>query len=166
MSCNCYFRRIINCFSVKICKLFCTCRFFFSQLKCRMLKKILLGYKNIFSNIFQVLLLLCACFAIGFAFVFPLWLLASKNSSIYSIFVVVFATIILLFFLIKKILKSGIKAFLIFCLKFLVIFSGVFASIKLVLIGKMIFSIPVLLLTVFLWGFLSFAIKPKNGLKS
>lgn len=128
-----------------------------------MIKKILKGYGEFFSHILKILLLVALCLLIGAAFVFPLWFFASSSPKAYTFFVLCAAGIILIFSLFKKIRKEGAKHFLLFAARLLIIFAGIYASVKLILNGFAPFSIPVILLTLFLYGFLTFAVREKKS---
>lgn len=123
------------------------------------LKKIFDGYKEIFSSAAKIFLLLLFCAASGALFVFPLWYFASNLPETYTLCMLVLAASIFIFLSVKKIRKNGIRNTIIFLLKFLIIALTVSAFIYLVLSGRRFFTIPLLLLSFFVWGLVSFILK-------
>lgn len=122
-----------------------------------MLKIIIKGYSQILSSIIKVLVLLAICAAIGAAFVYPLWYFATEHSRIYTLSIIILIFCIFIYMIIKNIRINGFKSFLFTCLKFIVIAGGLTGFIYLVLNGKRFLSIPLIILMLLLWGFLSFS---------
>ena len=124
-----------------------------------MIKKILLGYKSILSSVFKILFLLFLCALTGAVFVFPLWYFASKLPQTYTLCMLAAVLFCAVFFTVSKIRKSGMKSILIFLLKLFTVALTLFLSVYLILNGKRLFTVPVIIAALFVWGLISFVFR-------
>lgn len=123
-----------------------------------MIRKIIKGYGTIFSSIGKISLLLILCAVLGGAFVFPLWKFATAAPEIYTAAALSIIFFLVLFLLIKRIKKNGIKNFLIHFSKILVTLAGISGCICFVIYGKRIFALISVFMAVLLYGIISFGI--------
>ena len=121
-----------------------------------MIKKIILGYKNIFLGAAKLLLLLLLCTGAGALVVFPLWKFATVSPRAYTVFVLVIAAAAAIFLIAGKIRKSGIKSFAKTLLKIAIIAGGLSLCVALVMAGKRFFALPILLAMIFFYGLVAF----------
>jgi len=126
-----------------------------------MLKKLLNAYKDIFSSSFKTFLLILLCAVLGAVFVYPLCYFATNNPKLYTISLISIAAVFFIFLIFNKIKKSGLKRFLFYVLKLLIIASSIYGIIAVVLCGKRILIIPIIILSLFLYGFVSYTQKEK-----
>ena len=141
-----------------------------------MLQKIIKGYGNLLLSILKVLVLILLCCVCGFILVYPLWKLAVTNPNLYSIISFIFFAVLLAYFTGRKIYtyinKSNpdksekhkrviklVKGLL----KVLLFISGLVGIIYFIMIGKLIFSLAILVFLVFLYGFFSFGTKKNEN---
>ncbi len=128
-----------------------------------MLKKIAKGYGNLLGTVGKLGVLLVVCAILGCAVVFPLWKFATSAPKIYTTVVLVCMIFAALIFFVKRAKSVGIRQFLASVLKFVVFIGGIVAIIALVLAGKRFFAIPALILTVALYGIVSFGFGRKSS---
>ncbi|MBO5236850.1 MAG: hypothetical protein J6B32_07055 [Spirochaetaceae bacterium] len=141
-----------------------------------MLQKIIKGYGNLLLSILKVLVLILLCCVCGFILVYPLWKLAVTNPNLYSIISFIFFAVLLAYFTARKIytyinksnpdksekhkrvikLVNGL-------LKVLLFISGLVGIIYFIMIGKLIFSLAILVFLVLLYGFFSFGTKKNEN---
>lgn len=141
-----------------------------------MLQKIIKGYGNLLLSILKVLVLILLCCVCGFILVYPLWKLAVTNPNLYSIISFIFFAVLLAYFTGRKIYtyinKSNpdksekhkrviklVKGLL----KVLLFISGLVGIIYFIMIGKLIFSLAILVFLVLLYGFFSFGTKKNEN---
>ncbi|MBE6344886.1 MAG: hypothetical protein E7063_04270 [Spirochaetaceae bacterium] len=141
-----------------------------------MLQKIIKGYGNLLLSILKVLVLILLCCVCGFILVYPLWKLAVTNPNLYSIISFIFFAVLLAYFIGRKIYtyinKSNpdksekhkrviklVKGLL----KVLLFISGLVGIIYFIMIGKLIFSLAILVFLVLLYGFFSFGTKKNEN---
>ena len=124
-----------------------------------MIQKIIQGYKNLFSSTGKLFLLLLLCTLFAVAFVFPLWKFAMTYPKAYTFTILSILGLSLIFILIKKIRKSGIKIFAHLLLKFFTIIAGLTCIVILVFHGKRLFAVPVAIAVFFIYGLISFGFK-------
>ena len=121
-----------------------------------MIKKIILGYKNLFLTASKLLLLLFLCAGAGALVVFPLWKFATSSPRAYTLFILVVAAGVVLALIARSIKKSGVKSFAKSLLKFLILAGGISLCAALVFAGKRFFALPVLIAMIFLYGLVAF----------
>jgi len=126
-----------------------------------MIKNIAHGYGKLFNSALKVLLLLAFCTLLGAAIVYPLWNFATKAPRVYTISILVLIGAILIFLLVKKILKSGAKTVFMHLLRIAIIVAGISGAVVLVLYEMRLLAIPALILTFVLYGVLSFGYAKK-----
>lgn len=139
-----------------------------------MIKKILTGYSKLLISLAKILLVVCFCALCAFVVVFPLWKCATVAPEIYSVVVLtLFAVGIILFFALR--FKKGLqmaenkaektkfikKTALTFA-KLIVLVGGLYLFCSFVLKSKYIFSIIFVILTIILYGILSFSTDKKS----
>jgi len=124
-----------------------------------MKKKLLSTYKNIFSAILSILVLISLCLLLTFALVFPLWKFSTTNPNAYSIIVVSIFVLIFIYFIISRIRKSSVRNTMRVFLKIFIILLSITLLIVFVLQGKRLLAIPVILLTFVAYGITSHFLK-------
>lgn len=122
-----------------------------------MIEKIVRGYGKIFLSAIKIIALVALCFALGSAFVYPLWKFATELPSTYTLTMILILCATVIFYSIKKTISMGFKPMALFFAKFVILASGIFACIFLILSGKRFFSIPIILVMIILYGILAFA---------
>lgn len=126
-----------------------------------MIKNIAHGYGKLFSSAIKVLLLLVFCTLLGASIVYPLWNFATKAPQVYTVSILVLIGAILIFLLVKKILKSGAKSVFLHLLRIAIIAAGICGAVVLVLYEMRLLAVPALILTFVLYGVLSFGYAKK-----
>lgn len=164
----CNFRRIIlpktvNRFRRNLHGYKAIADFFLSIYSYSMLKKIISGYAQILSSVSKVLILLALCIGLGAAFVYPLWYFATTFPHTYSFLLLAIAGGVFLFWIFKRIKKLGLKAFFFFLAKFLLVVLTAFIFVFLVFDGKRFFTIPLVIVSLLLYGLL--ALYSKNSVQ-
>lgn len=124
-----------------------------------MIKKIIKGYKELFRSLLKVLLLLCFCVITGSAIVLPLWKFSTAYPSVYTYVVLTLIAAAAVFIIIRKIRRNSTRTVLLFLARFFILTGGIFSMVILVLKGYRILSLPVLLVMLFLYGFISLTAK-------
>ena len=117
-----------------------------------MIKRIFKSYQKLFSSLTKIFILLLCCFCICLALVFPLWKWAQYSPKSYTILLLSFIAILLLFVLIKSIKRRGIKVWLFRLTKILIITIGFLGIISSVFNGKRVLALLCLLALFFLYG--------------
>ncbi len=133
-----------------------------------MIKKIISGYSSYFNSIGKFLVLLLSCAALGGIIVFPLWKFATSAPDLYTLILTLIISAMALFFIVKKIIRAGLRSSLSFFLKLIVIASGFFAFVRLVLLSHRIAAFSALIASVLVYGLISLFLSPskKAELKS
>ncbi len=121
-----------------------------------MIKKIAQGYKKYFTSAAKVLLLLAVCTLLGAAIVYPLWSFSTAHPTEYTIGTLFIIALILSILLVKKIIKIGIGKSLFTAARIATVMLGIYAAITLVLHERRVFALPVILLTIIVYGVLTF----------
>ncbi len=163
----CNFRRIILRKTVNqsenLHRLKTLADFFLSVYISPMLKKIIKGYAEILSSISKVIILLALCLGIGLAFVYPLWYFATNFPHTYTFFLLAISVVFIFIWALKKIKRVGLSASLFFLAKILLIAFSATIFVILVFNGKRFLTIPLVIASLLIYGFLS--LNSKNHLR-
>ena len=121
--------------------------------------KIAVGYKSLFLKVCTFVLLLGGCILFSFCIVYPLWLLATQYTQIYTAVSLLLFSIFLLFFIVKRSIKSyktHPRRFLYSLIKKLILFGGLALFFIFIFAYHRILAFSVLILSLVVYGFVSF----------
>ena len=123
--------------------------------------KMITGYKTLFFKIGTVLFIFGICLLFSFLIVYPLWLLATQHTHIYTVASLVFFAALLLSFLIKKNIKKykrNPQRFFHSLIKKAIIVGGLMLFFSLLFAYQRGFAFLALILTFVLYGFVAFGL--------
>lgn len=121
--------------------------------------KIAIGYKSLFLKVCTFVLLLGGCILFSFCIVYPLWLLATQYTQIYTAVSLLLFSIFLLFFIVKRSIKSyktHPRRFLYSLIKKLILFGGLALFFIFIFAYHRILAFSVLILSLVVYGFVAF----------
>ena len=121
--------------------------------------KIAAGYKAFFFKVCTFLLLFGACLLFAFCIVYPLWLLATRYTQIYTGITLVLFFALVLFFIVKRSIKSykaHPRRFLYSLIKKLILFGGLILFFIFIFDYHRILAFSTLIITLVLYGFVAF----------
>jgi hypothetical protein len=121
--------------------------------------KIAVGYKSLFLKVCTFVLLLGGCILFSFCIVYPLWLLATQYTQIYTAVSLLLFSIFLLFFIVKRSIKSyktHPRRFLYSLIKKLILFGGLALFFIFIFAYHRILAFSVLILSLVVYGFVAF----------
>ena len=121
--------------------------------------KIAVGYKSLFLKVCTFVLLLGGCILFSFCIVYPLWLLATQYTQIYTAVSLLLFSIFLLFFIVKRSIKSyktHPRRFLYSLIKKLILFGGLALFFIFIFAYHSILAFSVLILSLVVYGFVAF----------
>lgn len=121
--------------------------------------KIAVGYKSLFLKVCTFVLLLGGCILFSFCIVYPLWLLATQYTQIYTAVSLLLFSIFLLFFIVKRSIKSyktHPRRFLYSLIKKLILFGGLALFFIFLFAYHRILAFSVLILSLVVYGFVAF----------
>ena len=121
--------------------------------------KIVVGYKSLFLKVCTFVLLLGGCILFSFCIVYPLWLLATQYTQIYTAVSLLLFSIFLLFFIVKRSIKSyktHPRRFLYSLIKKLILFGGLALFFIFIFAYHRILAFSVLILSLVVYGFVAF----------
>jgi len=130
-----------------------------------MLKKILAGYAVVFTAVLRFAILMAVCAGTGILIVWPLWLLADANPSLYTLVFSVLAGSVVVFFTAIKIraaVRRDPRRFFRSLARKMTLAAGLCACIALVLAWQRLFAGAVLILTLAVYGYLAFVLAPDS----
>lgn len=121
--------------------------------------KMAVGYKSLFFKVCTSVLLLAGCLVFSFCIVYPLWLLATKYTQVYTAITVVLFSVFVVLFIVKRSVK-GYKAnrrkFLYSLAKKLILLGGFILFFVFIFSYHRILAFSVLILSLVLYGFIAF----------
>ena len=121
--------------------------------------KIAAGYKAFFFKVCTFLLLFGACLLFAFCIVYPLWLLATQYTQIYTGITLVLFFALVLFFIVKRNIKNyktHPRRFFYSLIKKLILFGGLILFFVFIFAYHRILAFSVLILSFILYGFVAF----------
>ena len=121
--------------------------------------KIAAGYKAFFFKVCTFVLLFGACLLFSFCIVFPLWLLATRYTQVYTGMALVLFFAAILIFIVKRSIKSYKtcpRTFFYSLLKKLILLGGIILFLILLFTYHRILAVSVLILSLVLYGFVAF----------
>lgn len=129
------------------------------------LGKIIRGYGSVLSYFLTLLAIATICVCVAFLTVYPLWLLATKNSSLYTVLCLSFFSCFALFFILRYLIRSYKKnprLLFISLAKRITVLGGLGLSIFLVFNYQKIMAMIVLIAVVIIYGFLAFGLNQEK----
>ena len=123
--------------------------------------KMMSGYKSLFFKIGTVIFIFGICLLFSFFIVYPLWFLATQHTHIYTAASLVFFSVLLLSFLIKKNIKEyrrNPKHFFHSLIKKLIILGGLALFFVLLFAYQRTFAFLALIVSFILYGFVAFGL--------
>lgn len=111
-------------------------------------KSISSSLKKTFASILKVIILIFLCVGSSTLIVWPLWKFATSQPDLYTLIALIIVSAIILYFIIKKLIKTPLIASLKFIINTVVIITGVTLSIKSVLNEQRITALIILLATI------------------
>jgi len=130
-----------------------------------MFKKIIAGYAAVFLAVLRFSVLMAVCAVTGILIVWPLWLLADTNPSLYTLVFSLFAGSAAVFFAAVKIraaLRKDARRFFGSLARKLTLLAGIGTCMALVLSWHRLLAGAVLLVTLAVYGFLAFVLSPDS----
>ena len=121
--------------------------------------KIAAGYKAFFFKVCTFLLLFGACLLFAFCIVYPLWLLATRYTQIYTGITLVLFFALVLFFIVKRNIKNyktHPRRFFYSLIKKLILFGGLILFFIFIFDYHRILAFSTLIITLVLYGFVAF----------
>ena len=121
--------------------------------------KIAAGYKAFFFKVCTFLLLFGACLLFAFCIVYPLWLLATRYTQIYTGITLVLFFALVLFFIVKRNIKNyktHPRRFFYSLIKKLILFGGLILFFIFIFDYHRILAFSTLIITLVLYGSVAF----------
>ena len=121
--------------------------------------KIVAGYKAFFFKVCTFVLLFGACLLFAFCIVYPLWLLATQYTQIYTGITLVLFFALVLFFIVKRNIKNyktHPRRFFYSLIKKLILFGGLILFFIFIFDYHRILAFSTLIITLVLYGFVAF----------
>ena len=121
--------------------------------------KIAAGYKAFFFKVCTFVLLFGACLLFAFCIVYPLWLLATRYTQIYTGITLVLFFALVLFFIVKRNIKNyktHPRRFFYSLIKKLILFGGLILFFIFIFDYHRILAFSTLIITLVLYGFVAF----------
>ncbi|MCR5435889.1 MAG: hypothetical protein K6E97_02355 [Treponema sp.] len=106
--------------------------------------------KSTFFNTLKFILLIISCIAAAVIFVWPLWKFATGVPKIYTVIVLLLLCGALIYFAVRKIMKTPVKKTIQFFINLALIVSGFSLSIKSVFDERQLLSILILVIMIIL----------------
>jgi len=119
------------------------------------------GYKALFLKICTFVLLFGICLLFGFLIVYPLWLLATQYTQVYTAVTLSFFLLLLLFFIVKKSIKkykANPRRFFHSLIKKLILFGGLAIFFLLIFTYHRVPAFAALIICLILYGFVAFGL--------
>ena len=119
------------------------------------------GYRVFFLKVCTVGVLLAFCLCFSFCIVYPLWLLATRYTQIYTTVTLMLFFALTLIFIVKRSIKSyrmHPRRFLYSLIKKFILFGGLALFFIFIFAYHRILAFSVLLLSLVLYGFVSFGV--------
>lgn len=117
------------------------------------------GYKSLFFKVCTSVLLLAGCLVFSFCIVYPLWLLATKYTQVYTAITVVLFSVFVVLFIVKRSVKGykvNRRKFLYSLAKKLILLGGFILFFVFIFSYHRILAFSVLILSLVLYGFIAF----------
>lgn len=121
--------------------------------------KMAAGYRSLFFKVCTVVLLLGGCLLFSFCIVYPLWLLATRYTQVYTAISLLLFSALLLFFIIKRSIKSyktHPRKFLYSLIKKFILFGGFILFFIFIFAYHRILAFSTLIISFVLYGFVAF----------
>lgn len=121
--------------------------------------KMAAGYRSLFFKVCTVVLLLGGCLLFSFCIVYPLWLLATRYTQVYTAISLLLFSALLLFFIIKRSIKSyktHPRKFLYSLIKKFILFGGFILFFIFIFAYHRILAFSTLIISLVLYGFVAF----------
>lgn len=121
----------------------------------------LTGYKTLFFKICTFVLIFGSCLLFSFLIVYPLWLLATRHTQIYTAAGLALFAALLLFFIVKRSIKkykADPRRFFYSLIKKLILLGGVAAFFILIFAYHRILAFSVFVLSLIVYGFVAFGL--------
>ncbi len=133
-----------------------------------MFKKIIAGYAAVLVAVLRFTALMAVCIGTGILIVWPLWLLADTNPSLYTLVFSVLAGSAAVFFVAirtRAAIRRDSHRFLRSLARKLTLLAGICTCVALVFAWQRILAGAALLLTLAVYGFLAFVLPPDSRIK-
>lgn len=117
------------------------------------------GYRSLFFKVCTFVLLLGGCLVFSFCIVYPLWLLATRYTQVYTAITLTLFSILVLFFILKRSIKdykTQPRKFLYSLIKKLILLGGFILFFIFIFDYHRILAFSVLILSLVLYGFIAF----------
>ena len=121
--------------------------------------KMAAGYRSLFFKVCTFVLLLGGCLVFSFCIVYPLWLLATRYTQVYTAITLTLFSILVLFFILKRSIKdykTQPRKFLYSLIKKLILLGGFILFFIFIFDYHRILAFSVLILSLVLYGFIAF----------
>ena len=123
--------------------------------------KIAAGYKSLFLKVCVFGLLLGGCLLFSFCIVYPLWLLATRYTQVYTAISLMLFLALLLFFMVKHSIKSyktHPRKFLYSLIKKLILLGGFILFFIFIFAYHRVLAFSTLIVSLILYGFVAFGV--------
>ena len=123
--------------------------------------KMMSGYKGLFFKICTFIFMFGICLLFSFIIVYPLWLLATRHTQIYTAAALTLFLLLLVFFIVKKNIKKykqNPRKFLYSLVKILILFGGLIAFFILIFAYQRVLAFSALILCFAIYGFVAFGL--------
>ena len=121
--------------------------------------KMATGYKALFFKVCTFILLFGFCLLFSFCIVYPLWLLATRYTQVYTAVSLLFFSALLLFFIVKRSIKNykaHPRKFLYSLVKKLILLGGIVLFFMLLFMYHRVLAVSALILSFVVYGFVAF----------
>ncbi|MCQ2591823.1 MAG: hypothetical protein MJ188_03475 [Treponema sp.] len=109
------------------------------------MKKEFSSFKKSLFSILKFILLIAVCISASIVLVWPLWKFSTSLPKVYTALVLSILAAALLFFLIRKIIKSNKISVIKFAVNLVTVFAGLFFSIRFVIFEKKLIALIIFL---------------------
>ena len=119
------------------------------------------GYKSLFFKVCTFVLLLGGCLLFSFCIVYPLWLLATRYTQVYTAISLMLFLALLLFFMVKHSIKSyktHPRKFLYSLIKKLILLGGFILFFIFIFDYHRVLAFLTLIVSLILYGFVAFGV--------
>lgn len=119
------------------------------------------GYKSLFFKVCTFVLLLGGCLLFSFCIVYPLWLLATRYTQVYTAISLMLFLALLLFFMVKHSIKSyktHPRKFLYSLIKKLILLGGFILFFIFIFAYHRVLAFSTLIVSLILYGFVAFGV--------
>ena len=123
--------------------------------------KMVTGYKALFLKVCTFVLIFGFCLLFSFCIVYPLWLLATRYTQVYTTVSLLLFSAFLLFFIVKRSIKNykvNPRKFLYSLLKKFILLGGFILFFILIFTYHRILAFLALILSLIVYGFVAFGV--------